>query len=54
MRKNKILWNYDFDIFEDGIYNMNKSCYINLHKFAESKSAFILSEERKSSKINKI
>ena len=49
MRKNKILWNYDFDIFEDEIYNMNKICYINFHAFTEAKSAFILSEERKSS-----
>ena len=53
MRKKQILWNYAFDLFEDEIYNMNKICYINFHTYTEAKSAFILSEERKSSKINK-
>ena len=29
--KKQILWNYTLDVFEDGIYNIYKNCYINIH-----------------------
>ena len=45
--KNQIISNYDLDIFEDEIHNMNKTWYSNFHKYTEVKSAFILTEETK-------
>ena len=51
--KKQILWNYDFDLFEDEIHNMNKTRYRNFHTYTEDKNKFILSEERKSIKTNK-
>ena len=40
-------------MFENKIHNMNKTKYSDLHTYTESKIAFILSEEIKSSKMNK-
>ena len=51
--KNHILRNYDFELSEDEIHNMNKNRYRNFHTYTEAKSASILSEERKASKTNK-
>ena len=48
------LWYYLFNLFEDEIHNMNKTCYRNFHTYTEFKGAFILSEEQKTSKMNKI
>ena len=50
----QIIWNYDFDLFKDEIHNMNKKRYSNFHSYTEANSAFILAEERKTSKMNKI
>ena len=53
-RKKKIIWNYAFELFEDEIHNMNKTCYRNFHTYIEAKSEFILTEERKASNMNEI
>ena len=54
MYKKQIVWNYEFELFEDEIHNMNNTCYSDLHTCTESKSAFILAEEQKTNKTNKI
>ena len=41
-------------MFEDGIHNTNKTCYSDFHPYTEAKNAFILAEEIKANKINKI
>ena len=41
-------------MFEDEIHNMNKTCYSHFHPYTEAKNAFILAEEIKANKINKI
>ena len=51
--KKQILWKYDFDLFEDEIYTMNKNRYIDFQTFAETINAFILHEEKKASKMDK-
>ena len=45
---------YSFELFEDDIHNINKNSYINLHMYTEAKNEFILAEEQKDSKMNKI
>ena len=52
--KKKILWNYYFELFGDEINNINKTHYSDFHTYTETKSVFILSEEQKSIKMNKI
>ena len=52
-RKKHIPWNYAFKLFKDEIHNMNKTRYSDFHTYTEAKSAFILAEERKASKMNK-
>ena len=42
--KNHILWNDAFKLFEDVIYNKNKTQYRYFHTHTETKSAFILNE----------
>ena len=51
---NLIIRNCYFELFEDEIHNTNKTWYHDFHTYAEAKIAFILSEEIKSSKTNKI
>ena len=53
-RKNQIIWNYAFEMFEDEIHNTNKTRYSNFHTYTEAKSALILDEERKARNMNKI
>ena len=52
--KKKVLWNYDFEMFEYEINNTNKNGYSNFHTYTEAKNMFILAEERKSRKNSKI
>ena len=52
--KKHILWNYAFDLFKGDIHNMNITLYGYFHTYTEAKSAFILGEEIKASKINRI
>ena len=52
LRKNKILRNYYFELFEDKIHNTNKTRYINFHRYTKAKSESILPKERKSIKTN--
>ena len=42
--KNKILWNYDFELLDDAIHDMNKTRYIDFHTYTEAISEFILAE----------
>ena len=51
--KTQILCNYAFEVFEDEIHNKNKNRYSNFHRYTEAKSLFVLSVERKASKMNK-
>ena len=51
--KKQIIWNYAFELFEDGIHNMNKTRYRDFHTYTEAKSVFILAEEIKASNMNK-
>ena len=53
-RKNQILCNYDFELFNNDIHNMNKTHYSDLTMYTEAKSVFILAEERKASNMNDI
>ena len=48
------MWNYAFDIFEDEINNTNKTGYSYLDTYTEAISSFILLEEQKVRKMNKI
>ena len=54
MRKKKILWYYGFYLFEDKIHDMNKNHCSNLHTYTEAKGVFILYEEQKPIKTDKI
>ena len=54
IRKEQILWNYSSGVFEDEVHNINKTCYRYFHTYTEDKGAFVVAEERKSSKMNKI
>ena len=54
MRNKQIILNKDIKLFENEIHSMNKTSYTDLHTYTEVKSTFILAEERKSSKTNKI
>ena len=42
-----------FELFEDEICNMNKTCYRNFYTYTEAKNEFILAEELKASNTNK-
>jgi hypothetical protein len=53
-RKKQILWNYAFENFKDEINNMNKTRYSDFNDYAEAKEAFLLAEERKTSKLAEI
>ena len=52
--KKHILCNYTFYLFKYDIHNMNKIRYSNFRTYTEAKSACILAEERKTSKVNRI
>ena len=52
--KNHILCNYDFELFDIDIHNMNKTHYRNFNRHTESKSSFILAGDRNTSKTNTI
>ena len=51
---NKILCNYAFNISEDEIHDMNKTLYRNFRAYTEAKCAFVIAEEIKAIKMNKI
>ena len=49
-----ILCNYAFNISEDEIHDMNKTLYRNFRAYTEAKCAFVIAEEIKAIKMNKI